>query len=231
LEGTYDLPQIAPGSLTPRIFNLTGDRHTLVRIYRSDFDHPERDAVAFNPNGPRGRFDHHRDRGTPTNDNERKVYYASLVEDHPQRTIFDLSNEKALRSCLAEVFLDRKIISNVAEQKVCWVKVKREMTLLDIRGLGAVEAGADARISGDRNRKYTQAWGRRFYEDQDNYPGIDGIIFTSARIQETAVMLYERAEGQLSVECDIFMNDPGLLSLILQLTQDIGVRIEPKGTS
>lgn len=68
---------------------------------------------------------------------------------------------------------------------------------IEFRGAGAMKAGSGAALSSIPDRKLSQAWSRYFYDNCDLYGEIDGIIFSNAHNQDTAIALYERAEPKL----------------------------------
>jgi RES domain len=203
-------PPTAP--VNPLFFNL--DKETiLVRIYKTKHG----SALDFNHFGSDGRFDHHEAKGQKKN--KGGVYYVSPVTDSTSED----DQIKALDSCIAEIAGGTKIIDNKAEvRKVCSVNASRTLKLLDIRGDGALMVGAYNEISPDPDRNKTQAWSRHFYQ---TYADIDGIIYTSARIRVDAIMLYERAEKCLDLQDDVYMSDPSLYPIIIQLAQERGISI------
>jgi RES domain len=203
-------PPTAP--VDPLFFSL--DQETiLVRIYKMRYG----SALDFNHFGSDGRFDHHEAKRQPNN--QRGVYYISPVTDSTSED----DQIKALDSCIAEIAGGTKIIDNKAEvRKVCWVNANRPLKLLDLRDDGASRVGAYNEISPDPDRNKTQAWSRYFHQ---TYADIDGIIYTSARIRVDAIMLYERAETCLDLQDDVYMSDPGLYPLIVQLAQERGIII------
>ena len=186
----------------------------LIRIYKTRYGN----ALDFNHFGSDGRFDHHEAKGKPNN--KRGVYYISPITDSTSED----DQIKALDSCLAEIAGETKIIDNRADvRKVCWVNANRPLKLLDLRGDGASRVGAYDEISPDPDRSRTQSWSRYFYQ---TYTDIDGIIYTSARIRVDAVILYERAENCLDLQDDVYMSDPDLYPLMIQLAQDRGIIID-----
>lgn len=201
-------------SVDPLFYNLD-PKNVLVRIYKERLGN----ALDFNHYGSNGRFDHHAVKGQPNN--PQGVYYVSPVVAPTSEG----DHIKALDSCIAEIAGGTTIISNTSREvrKVCWVNANRSLKLLDLRSNGASRVGAYDEISPDPNRNRTQAWSRYFYQ---TYTDIHGIIYTSARIRVDAVMLYERAESYLDLQDDLYMSNPNLYPLILQLAQERGITIE-----
>jgi hypothetical protein len=157
-------------------------------------------ALTFRHWGPTLRFDHQRDNGTGTGatDIERGIYYAAF----------------SLSGCLVEVFGDTGIIE-IKGQELAFVGLIRPITLLDLRGSGAMLAGSVAALSKIADRELSQAWSRYFYEA---YPQAEGIIYFNAHNDEEAVALYERAEDALVIIDSIAMNNMGLRPHIQQAT-------------
>lgn len=164
---------------TPLFFELPADSH-IIRIF--DPTKYQTQALTFRFNGPRHRFDHHRGLITnPSDDPERGIYYAALT----------------LSGCLVEYFGDIGVIE-IKDQCVCRVSVIRSLKLLDIRGSGAMRAGSVSALAKVADRKLSQEWSRYFYENENIYTRIDGIIYFNAHNDEVAIALYERAKDRLT---------------------------------
>jgi hypothetical protein len=155
-------------------------------------------ALTFRYWGPILRFDHQHDNGTGTGatDAERGIYYAAF----------------SLSGCLVEVFGDTGIVE-IKGQELAFVRLIRPITLLDLRGSGAMLAGSVAALAKIADRELSQAWSRYFYE---TYPHVEGIIYYNAHNDEEAVALYEIAEDALASVDSIAMNDLGLRPHIQQ---------------
>lgn len=152
----------------------------LIRIF--DPSKHQTEALTFRYFGPLHRFDHHNgDLGSPQLNTNRGIYYAAF----------------SLSSCLVECFGDTGVII-VEEQLVAIIKVTRPLLLLDIRGSGAMKAGSVAALAKTADRKLSQAWSCYFYENDQIYHKIDGLIYFNAHNDEEAVALYERAEDGLT---------------------------------
>jgi hypothetical protein len=144
--------------------------------------------LTFRFNGPRKRFDHHRGRGPerlPSDDPERGVYYAAWSGDL----------DEAFSSCLVEVFGDTGIVET-GNLIVATPTVTRALRLLELRGRGAMRAGAVAAIS-KCEHALSQPWSRHFYETPSVFGRIDGLLYANAHNDEPAVLLYERARDAL----------------------------------
>jgi hypothetical protein len=94
------------------------------------------------------------------------------------------------------VFGDTGIIE-IDRQQVGIVELSQSIKLLELRGSGAMKAGSVSALSSVPDRELSQAWSRYFYENPALYDEIDGIIFSNAHNQDTAIALYERAESKL----------------------------------
>jgi RES domain len=201
-------PLTIPPDLDPKFFDVGMDI-TLVRIRKKKYK-----ATDFNRRGPKGRFDHHIE-----DDPSRSVYYAApVLESFP----------KTLTCCIAEVFGELSVISNMHEYNLGFVQVTRGLKLLDLRGAGAMRAGVVAAISATPDREYTQVWSRYFYDNHGTYTRIDGIIYTSAYIGESSIMLYERASDALVMTDDLPLNDPSLRSKIQGIAKELRIAIPPQ---
>lgn len=195
-----------PARIPDPLFLVLPARATLVRIF--DPDRRDASALTFRENGPRKRFDHHRGEGAerlPADDPERSVYYAAW-SDEPA---------VAFSSSLVEVFGDTGIVES-ANRLVAMPRLTRTLRLLDLRGRGAMRAGA---ISAVAKCQYhlSQPWSRHFYESPADYGTVDGLLYLNAHNDEPAVLLYERAAGGLACPSDalIRLDHPSLRPLLL----------------
>jgi RES domain len=151
----------------------------LIRIY--DPTQYNTQDITFRYYGPLNRFDHHQHPlASPAIDGERGINYWGLN----------------LSCCLVEVFGDTGIIE-IDRQLVAIVELTQSLKLLELRGSGAMKLGTVAAISSVADRELSQAWSRFFYENVNLIGEIDGIIFSNAHNQDTAIALYERAESKL----------------------------------
>ncbi|NJM69403.1 MAG: RES domain-containing protein [Scytonema sp. RU_4_4] len=120
----------------------------------------------------------------PCNDLERGLYYAAPAP--------------LLSSCLVEVFGDTGCIE-ITDHQIAIVTPTSHLKLLDIRGSGAMLAGAnDATLAKTPERGLSQAWSRYFYEQKEIYSDIQGIIYGNAHNNEDAIAIYERAKHLLT---------------------------------
>jgi hypothetical protein len=184
----------------PIIYDLPAGEN-LVRVF--DPTHYGTQALTFRFYGPKHRFDHHRgginNRG---NDPERGIYYAALT----------------LSGCLVECFGDTGIIE-IQEQSICYVEISRHLKLLDLRDAGAMRSGANATLAKTADRSLSQEWSRYFYENENIYTSIDGLIYYNAHNDEEAIALYERAQNALICQPNQVMrlDNPSLRPAIQQV--------------
>ena len=167
-----------PPIVTPKpVFLKIATGTTVVRLYNPSLYNAQ--ALAFRTCGPISRFDHHR------------APYPSCAED-PERGI--IYGAFALSSCIVEVFGDRKVIE-VGTWQVAALNTTRLLTLLDLRGHGAMRAGTVSAVCKESNRQFSQEWSRYFYENSFIYTNIDGLAFYNAHNDEETFAFYERANG------------------------------------
>jgi hypothetical protein len=126
-----------------------------------------------------------------------------------------------------EVFGDTRIIE-FGEFHVARPQLTREMQLLDLRGNGALRAGAVAALAKIADYAQSQAWSRYFYEHEAIYTRIDGLIYLNAH-KDQAIALYERAGDALTCPPDdlIRLDDPGLRPAVESFGLRTGIIVEP----
>jgi hypothetical protein len=192
----------------------------VVRIFRPEFSPT---AVTFRFWGPLYRFDHHRG-NCPNfcyepsdcqkcNDQERGIYYVA----------------PKLSCCLVEIFGDIGCIE-ITDHQVAIVKPTQDLKLLDLRGAGAMCAGAnEATLAKTEKRGLSQAWSRYFYEQQTIYSEIHGLIYHNAHNNEEAIALYERAQHLLVCEPGnvLPLKHELLRGLVLQAASDNNLEVIP----
>lgn len=174
-------------------------------------------ALTWRYFGPLHRFDHQRSRlSNPQQDSERGIYYAALT----------------FSSCVVECFGDSGSIV-IEQQCVALVTVIRSLRLLDLRRNGAMKAGSVAALTKTADRELSQAWSRYFYEYEQIYHKIDGLIYFNAHNDEEAVALYERAENALSCESEqiIRLDDLQLRPHLQEIALDHNLMFIPGNTS
>ncbi len=216
---------LPPPRFTEPQFYVLDKKTKLFRIFRPEYNPT---ALTFRSWGPLFRFDHHRGnpptpnydihKCEPCDDTERRICYVAL----------------SLSSCLVEVFGDECFgdkhndYAQVTDHNLAILTLKSNLKLLDVRGSGAMQAGAnDATLAKTEQRGISQAWSRYFYEQQAIYPEIQGIIYGNAHNNEDAIAFYERAKNFLTCQIeDVWMlSDPKLRRYILQATKNNNLRL------
>lgn len=149
----------------------------LWRVYWTAGAHPGA-WNAFRFFGPvsSSRFDHHL--GNPPAVGPRGILYAA-------------TGATAIDTCLAECFQASRVIDRArAAPWLTGFTVTRDLSLLDLTGTWATQAGASMAIgSGPRPR--ARRWSQRMYAA---YPTIDGLLYCSSmNANRPALALYERA--------------------------------------
>ena len=139
--------------------------------------------------GPIERFDHHAVADPPAPDASHGIYYAGV-------DIWD---------CAVEVFWRTRII-RLASNRFAALLVTRDLLLMDLDREGAIRIGATAGLSKGGTRTRTQEWARHIHSHPDFYASdgrpVDGLLYTNSHNEGSAVALFERAEGCLSVDTD-----------------------------
>lgn len=129
---------------------------------------------------------------------------------------------------MVEIFGDTKIIE-VGAWEVALLTVTRNLTLLDLRGAGAMNAGSVAALCKDSNREFSQAWSRFFYETTFVYGTVDGLIFGNAHNDEDAFALYERSDNGLdSTSSDAcVLRDDALRTEVQEIAGESNMFVQP----
>jgi hypothetical protein len=182
---------LAAGSFMMRIFDPT--RHGTT-------------ALSFRYFGPLGRFDHQRLAlgGFPADRSEtrQRLSPTGSSSEDPVGVSLSLENRGissaglTLSCCLMECFGDVGVIE-IKGQQIARLELTRDMTLLDLRGSGAMRAGAVGALAKTADRNSSQAWSRYFYEQTADYGQLDGISYLNAHNDEEAIAIYERAQSAL----------------------------------
>ena len=176
-------PQLEP---TP-LFEQLPAKLQILRIF--DPTRHQTQALTFRYYGPIHRFDHQRGIMSQ-HDPDRGIYYAAFT----------------LSGCLVETFGDTGVIE-IKSQQLAFIELKRQCTLLDLRGPGAMRVGSVAALAKIADRNLSQAWSCYFYEA---YPQIDGILYYNAHNDEQSLALYERAAYALECVQVFSLNDDRL---------------------
>jgi hypothetical protein len=172
------------------IFHVIQKGERILRIYTPGTR--KNTALTFRrQGGPKLRFDHHHD----SDDQTRGIHYSSPT----------------LKGCLVEVFGDDGLIST-DDRRLGSLLTQWQLKLLDLRGNGAWEAGANQAICNCPSRSDSQRWSRYFY---DEYPDVQGLIYGNAHDGADAIALFERCDGALILENDLALAEPILRSRLL----------------
>lgn len=195
-------------SISPEFITL-GHNDELLRIF--DPTSYNTTAISFRNYGPISRFDHHREMADSI-DPQRSVIYMGLT----------------LSCCLVEIFGDGEII-DVKQRQLAFITLNKTIKLLDLRGSAAMLAGTVSALSSITERSISQAWGRYFYENQELYGQIDGLIFAGAHNSEDAIVLYERAKPKVeSAKVEVLnLNHPDLRDAILSISESHSLIVKP----
>lgn len=169
-------------------------------------------ALSFRYFGPLGRFDHQRLSLTGSSSSKDTVGVSLSLEN---RGISYAG--LTLSCCLVECFGDVGVIE-IKGQQIARLELTRDLTLLDLRGSGAMRAGAVAALAKIADRNLSQAWSRYFYEQTADYGHLDGISYLNAHNDEEAIAIYERAQSALVCpDSQILpLNHPSLRPAILE---------------
>jgi len=148
----------------------------------------------------------------PQHDPTRGIYYAALT----------------LSGCLVEYFGDQRIIT-ISKQCICRVNITRPLKLLELRGVGAMNAGSVSALAKIPDRRISQQWSTYFYENEQIYSNIDGIIYSNAHNDEVAISLYERAINGLSCSANQIkpLDHPNLRPAIQKAASQNNLIFEP----
>ncbi|NOR24478.1 MAG: RES domain-containing protein [Desulforhopalus sp.] len=197
-----DTPPPKKERVNTLFYTLPGDTK-LLRLFERDSGRPF--TTLFRYFGPLHRFDHQKPGSSPN-------YLPSQNKDRGV-----LYSAKELKTCIVEVFgEDMEVRRNY---DIVTITTDKELKLLDLRGDGAIRAGAVG-ASANADTQYTQDWARYFYDDPDGYyPGICGIIWASAYNQGENIVFWERAEPHIHVDSkeDIMVREKEVLLICQSL--------------
>jgi len=199
-------PPVAPPN--PKWFTAEAGTR-FVRMY--DPSQFNATPLGYRSHGPHKRFDHHNE-GPPTDDVDHSILYAG----------------KTFSGCLVEIFGDTKVV-RCGKWELAVFEIERELSLLDLRGDGALRAGSVAALCKDSDHSLSQKWSRYFYQNTFLYNEIDGLIFGNAHNDELALALYERCESCLKLISNIPLASKNLRYSLLKIASDLGFVIEPEG--
>ncbi len=163
-------------------------------------------ALTFRRFGPIHRFDHHRSSGAPDYDPERAVLYAAY----------------RLAGAVVETFGDSREIITTGRY-VARYALNRDLLMLDLRRSGAMRAGTTAAISKIADRVLTQTYARHFYERDDLFGRVDGLLYYNSHNDDEALALFERAEAALECIRDDPLDAPHYRLTLLAIARDNGM--------
>jgi hypothetical protein len=172
--------------INPIFYNLNPE-DIAFRIYTKKFQ-----PLKFRESGPLARFDHH------NGISNRGVYYAVPLVS---------SQYDALATCIVDIYMNINSIERLTNFNICSVKTNHTLKLLDLRGSGSMSAGISSAISFVNDPEITQEWSRFFYEREELYTRIDGLIYSSIYNQEPIVVFYDRAFDSLELVMDLPLVD------------------------
>lgn len=167
-------------------------------------------AVGFRNHGPHKRFDHH-DEGIPRIDPAHAILYAG----------------KTFSGCLVEIFGDTKTVQ-CGKWEVSVFETQRDLTLLDLRGDGAMRAGSVAALCKDSDHSCGQQWSRYFYQNTFLYHTVDGLIFGNAHNDEIALAFYERCQGSLTEISCVGLSHKCFRYILRKSASELGFVVEPE---
>lgn len=194
-----------PVDVNPSFHDLQpGD--TVLRIHRRDPAGNEDNPLSFRKHGPTGRFDHH------DGVSDRSVLYTVPVIS---------SRYEALVNCFVGISELSRFASNLNHLNLCSIKITRKLRLLDLRSSGAMRAGTVAAISSVSDLTFSQAWSRFFYESEDLYTKVDGLIYSSPYDSQPFIVFYDRAFDSLGLVEDLPLNHPKILPDVHRLLDDL----------
>jgi hypothetical protein len=93
-----------------------------------------------------------------------------------------------------EVFGDPPRVLERGTFRLARLRLNTSITVLDLRGRGAMVAGIAAGISGTETRSLTQSWARYFYDAPGIYGAIGGLLYANSHNGMDALALFERAQ-------------------------------------
>lgn len=208
---------IIPPILYPTFFQVISGSY-VYRIYQNRYNPTE-----FRYFGGIGRFDHHSEvLDNRQKDEERGIYYVSPIIGSVNDAISNISNS------IANFVENSSTIERTQKYNFCILKIIRELKLLDLRGDGAMRAGSTSSICTTSDRTLSQKWSRHFYEHENLYSKVDGIIYLNLHDSYPAIALYERAEDALKLIKNIPLDTPNLSSILQDFVKSLEIIIPSK---
>ncbi|HWM94570.1 MAG TPA: RES family NAD+ phosphorylase [Thermoanaerobaculia bacterium] len=186
----------------PRLYKLAqGD--LLVRFYNPA--HGGWDALRTYGPLHELRFDHHLP--PPGSSTNRSVWYAAT----------------SVLGAVAEAFGNNGFIDRGSGRRICLVRVREPIVVLDLAGAAPRAFGLDQRIATSRDYTSCQAWARAFYE---GYPGIFGLRWRGRQAGAVCFALNDRTDmGSLEALVDRDVGDPEVWPRIVRAARRCRIRI------
>ena len=127
---------------------------------------------------------------------------------------------------LSEAFGNQGQVDGKAGRRVCCVRPRLSLTLLNLAGVAARAFGLDQRIGTDREYSLCQEWARAFY---NQYSQIDGIRWRGRQAGSICVVLNDRIEEHLlELIADHDIAHPDIWPRIARAAVRAHLRISPR---
>jgi RES domain len=104
---------------------------------------------------------------------------------------------------LSEAFGNQGQIARTSGRRVCFVRLRTSLAVLNLAGIAARAFGLDQRIGTDQDYPLCQQWARAFYK---SYPQIQGIRWRGRQAGSICLALNDRVETdrlELMADSDI----------------------------
>jgi len=95
---------------------------------------------------------------------------------------------------VSEAFGNQGQIARRSGRRICFVRLRTWLTVLDLVGLGARAFSLDQRIGTDRDYSRCQEWARAFY---NHYPQIHGLRWRGRQTGSICIVLNDRVDMDL----------------------------------
>jgi hypothetical protein len=124
---------------------------------------------------------------------------------------------------VAEAFGNLGFIDRWCGRRVCLVRVRETIPVLDLVGTAPRAYGLDQGIASSRDYPSCQAWARAWYEA---YPAIRGLRWRGRQAGSVCLALNDRAEmGSLEALVDRDLGDPEVWPRIARAARSCHLRI------
>lgn len=126
---------------------------------------------------------------------------------------------------VAEAFGNRGRLDKTARRRVCVVRVRSPLVLIDLVGVGARSFGLDQRIGTVLEYTVCQEWARALYE---RYPSARGLRWRGRQAGSICVVLNDRAGmGSLELIANYHISHPRVWNQIGSAARRARLRIIP----